>query len=307
MSKRNAKPDEAALAAPVCGLIMPISALEGCTEQHWLDVRDIIFDAIRNAGFEPNLVSNADDVGIIQKRIIHNLYSNPIVACDVSGKNPNVMFELGMRLAFDKPTIIVKDDKTSYSFDTSPIEHLEYPRDLRFNRIVEFKSALQEKIKGTHKKATEDPAYTTFLKNFGKFTVAKLETAEVPKDQFILEEITELRRQMQYLASRARPSQRSLFDSGERERIREHTMDSEQCERKLAEAVHLVRGLMVEHGVAKRHMASTRAILQKAKELGVLPDCFAEEHTACMRLLERVIHEDGGERSTSTNVAKPRA
>jgi hypothetical protein len=35
-----------------------------------------------------------------------------------------------MRLAFDRPTIIVKDDLTTYSFDTSPIEHLEYPRDL---------------------------------------------------------------------------------------------------------------------------------------------------------------------------------
>jgi len=305
MSKKDAKPDDAALAVPVCGLIMPISALEGCTEQHWLDVRDIVFDAIRNAGFEPNLVSNADDVGIIQKRIIQNLYSNPIVVCDVSGKNPNVMFELGMRLAFDKPTIIVKDDKTSYSFDTSPIEHLEYPRDLRFNRIVEFKSTLQEKLKGTHKKATEDPAYTTFLKNFGKFTVAKLETAEVPKDQFILEEITELRRQMQYLVSRARPSQRSLFDSGEREGVREHAMGPAECERKLKDTVRFVQAIMAQQGVPKRHTASTRAILERAKEHGLLPDCFSEQNSACMHLLEQVIHENRGGRSTPASVPKP--
>jgi hypothetical protein len=58
---------------------------------------------------------------------------------DVSCKNPNVMFELGMRLAFDKPTIIIKDDQTSYSFDISPIQNLEYPRDLRFNKIIDFK------------------------------------------------------------------------------------------------------------------------------------------------------------------------
>src|ERR1035437_5599667 len=125
--------------SPACGLIMSISPIDGCTEQHWSDVREILFDAIREAGFEPSLVSDADDVGIIQKRIIQNLYSNPIVVCDVSGKNPNVMFELGLRLAFDKPTIIVKDEKTSYTFDTSPIEHLTYPRDLRFNQITKFK------------------------------------------------------------------------------------------------------------------------------------------------------------------------
>jgi hypothetical protein len=64
---------------------------------------------------------------VTQKRIVQNIYDNEMVICDVSAKNPNVMFELGMRLAFDKPAIIIKDDKTNYSFDTAPIEHLEYP------------------------------------------------------------------------------------------------------------------------------------------------------------------------------------
>ena len=96
----------------ICGIVMPISGIDGCGESHWKDVMSIIKESIDNADFESNLVSNADDIGIIQKRIIQNLYENPIVVCDVSGKNPNVMFELGIRLAFDKPTIIIKDDKT---------------------------------------------------------------------------------------------------------------------------------------------------------------------------------------------------
>ncbi len=180
-----------------CGLVMPISSIDGCNEQHWLDVKNILTESVESAGFTANLVSYADDVGIIQKRIIQNLYENPIVVCDVSGKNPNVMFELGMRLAFDKPTIIIKDDKTSYSFDTSPIEHLEYPRDLRFTKIVEFKVALKEKLKATLKKSKEDPNYTTFLKHFGSFTVAKLDTKEVSKEDFIIEELRDLKRSIQ--------------------------------------------------------------------------------------------------------------
>ncbi len=174
---------------PRCGIIMPISAIEGYTEAHWIDVRNILFDAIEEAGFEANLVSDADDVGIIQKRIVQNIYENPIVICDVSGKNPNVMFELGMRLAFDKPTIIIKDNITAYSFDTAPIEHLQYPRDLRFNRIVEFKEDLIDKIKGTLKRASEDPEYTTFLKHFGNFTIAKIDTKEVQSTEYILDEL----------------------------------------------------------------------------------------------------------------------
>ncbi|KGK43041.1 RNA helicase [Nitrincola sp. A-D6] len=177
-----------------CGLVMPISSIDGCNEQHWSDVKEILTESVESAGFKANLVSYADDVGIIQKRIIQNLYENPIVVCDVSGKNPNVMFELGMRLAFDKPTIIVKDDKTAYSFDTSPIEHLEYPRDLRFSKIVDFKEALKEKVKATLRKSKEDANYTAFLKHFGTFTVAKLDTKEVSKEDFIIEELRDLKK-----------------------------------------------------------------------------------------------------------------
>ena len=111
----------------------------------------------------------------------------------ISAKNPNVMFELGLRLSFDKPTIIVKDDKTSYSFDTSPIEHLTYPRDLRFSQIVDFKSQLSSKIKSTHRVATNDPNYTTFLKHFGTFAIAKLDSKEVSADELILIELRDLR------------------------------------------------------------------------------------------------------------------
>ena len=183
----------------ICGVVMPISSIDGCNESHWADVLEIISEAIEDAEFEANLVSNADDVGIIHKRIIQNLYENPIVVCDVSGKNPNVMFELGMRLAFDKPTIIIKDDSTSYSFDTSAIEHLEYPRDLRFSKVIEFKERLSQKIRATYEKSISDPGYTTFLKHFGEFTVAKIDKKEISGQEYILEELKTIRSVMRRL------------------------------------------------------------------------------------------------------------
>lgn len=194
----------------ICGVVMPISSIDGCNESHWSDVLDIISEAVEEAGFEANLVSNADDAGIIHKRIIQNLYDNPVVVCDVSGKNPNVMFELGMRLAFDKPTIIIKDDRTSYSFDTSSIEHLEYPRDLRFSKINEFKDKLSQKIKATYSKSTADENYTTFLKHFGEFTVAKIEKKEVSGQEFIIDELKNIRLAMRRLE---RSNSRELTES----------------------------------------------------------------------------------------------
>lgn len=209
----------------MCGIVMPISEIDGCTESHWKEVYNIITQAIDKSGFNSNLVSNSDDVGVIQKRIIQNLYDNPIVVVDVSGKNPNVMLELGIRLAFDKPTIIIKDDKTQYSFDTSPIEHLEYPRDLRFSKIVEFKDRLADKITQTHKKATTDENFSTFLKHFGSFKVAKIETEVVSKEDYILEEIKNLREAvMRNNRNSLRrdfsfEKERSLFDEGDENTI----------------------------------------------------------------------------------------
>jgi len=182
-----------------CGIVMPISPIENLTAEHWKDVLVILNDTIKDSGFEPNLVSNSNESGVIQKRIIQNLYSNPIVICDVSAKNPNVMFELGVRLAFDKPTIIIKDDKTNYSFDTSPIEHLDYPRDLRFSSIVAFKKELSKKIKATYDASINDENYSTFLKHFGQYKVAGLKETEISSDRYILESIENLTQEVNLL------------------------------------------------------------------------------------------------------------
>lgn len=224
-SDRVAKPESI-----TCGLIMPISALDGCAEEHWSEVKAIIIEAIEDIddkSFSVKLVSEADDVGVIQKRIVQNVYSSDVIVCDVSGKNPNVMFELGLRLAFDKPTVIIKDDKTDYSFDTAIIEHVTYPRDLHFHKMVAFKAALAVKVQASHTAAKSDPNYSPFLKNFGKFHVASLNEETIPVDKFIIETLSEMRLEMTRLrASVTRDSEnsgrRSLRDAMEgRLRIRE--------------------------------------------------------------------------------------
>lgn len=187
-------------AKPQCGIIMPISTIEDCSAPHWGDVKCIIEEAVRKAGYEPNLVSDANDSGVIQKRIVQNIYDNEIVVCDVSSKNPNVMFELGMRLAFDKPTIIIMDDKTNFSFDTSIIEHLIYPRDLNYFAILGFQETLTKKIKGTIA-ASKGNNYTTFLKHFGEFKVASIDHTEGSLNDAVLAQLKDINNQLQVLRS----------------------------------------------------------------------------------------------------------
>jgi hypothetical protein len=190
-------------ARPKCGIIMPISALDGYSDAHWSEVKEILEDSIETAGFEPSMVSFADEVTLIHKTIVQNLYDNPVVVCDVSGKNANVMFELGLRLAFDRPTIVVKDDKTTYSFDTSPVEHVPYPGDLRYAGIVDFKRRLTDKIKATARAAV-NPNYSAFLKSFGEFTKPTIESREVPGQEYMIDRLNNLTEAVGYLVGISR-------------------------------------------------------------------------------------------------------
>lgn len=196
------------MSKPTCGIVMPISAIDDCDAQHWSDVKEIISDAIREADYDPQLVSSAVEVNIIQKRIIQNLYQNPIVICDVSCKNANVMLELGMRLAFDKPTIVIKDDQTGYSFDTSPIEHLTYPRSLRHGTINKFKEELVVKIKGTMAAKEKDPEFSPFLKAFGPIKAVSMETKEVPAQELIFDMLQSMNNKIEKLGLQEERSRR---------------------------------------------------------------------------------------------------
>ena len=95
-------------------------------------------------------------------------------------------------MVYQKPTIIVIDDKTNYSFDTAIIEHLGYPRDLSYYEILDFKKKLTNKIQATIKKSQEDSSYSPFLKNFGEFKAANIEHKEGSINDVVLQRLDDM-------------------------------------------------------------------------------------------------------------------
>ena len=178
----------------ICGIVRPIAAMGDYPAAHWQDVHDILAEAAVDAGYQARLVSESDAVGIILGNIVSNLYSDEIVICDVSGRNPNVMFELGMRVAFEKPTIIVTDDKTPFSFDVSPVKHIVYPATLRFSNIVKFKADIAAAIPATIA-ASKTEGYRGYLQQFGPIKVVELGTREFSVSDFA-SELEEIRRSL---------------------------------------------------------------------------------------------------------------
>ena len=83
MSRKTKKPADPKVPAEAkilaCGLVMPISGTDGCTADHWAEVKAAITEAvesIRDPQFVVRLVSDADETGVIQKRIVQNVYSS---------------------------------------------------------------------------------------------------------------------------------------------------------------------------------------------------------------------------------------
>ena len=182
----------------ICGIVRPIAGFAEYSAKHWTDVAAIVDEAVEQSGMQARLVSEDVASSIIHARILKNLYSNSIVIADISGKNPNVMLELGIRLAFDKPVIVIKDDVTDYSFDTSPIEHVGYPKSLHYSSILEFKDNICKKIIAINKNGGQD---SSFLKQFGPIKIAQIDEEKVPAFEVLSDDIRELKRLVRGMSS----------------------------------------------------------------------------------------------------------
>jgi hypothetical protein len=179
----------------VCGLVMPISGFQDYTAAHWNEVRSILERAIISAGYTPRPVWESSDSDIIHARIVRNLYNDKIVVVDVSGLNPNVMFELGMRLTFRRPTVIVADDRTNLPFDTSNIEHIIYPANLNFSKVENFMLSVAERVK-VFTQSSMEGTYKPYLDTFGAFTVVEPEETSISFESFVVERLDELSNQI---------------------------------------------------------------------------------------------------------------
>ncbi len=91
------------------------------------DVRaraDEIFDylvkpEVEHAGLAPTRSDRDPTPGQVTAQIIRAIVAAKVVVADLTGRNPNVYYELGVAHSFGKPVVIIVDEAKSLSFDTS--------------------------------------------------------------------------------------------------------------------------------------------------------------------------------------------
>ena len=133
-----------------CFVMMPISDQGDYPEGHFQKVYEQIFQpAIEQAGYQPYRV----DENAISDRIIDKIFNAiqecPMALCDLSNRNPNVLYELGLRQAYDKPVVLVQDEKTDKIFDVSGISTVFYKSDRLFENVIDARERISRAISDT--------------------------------------------------------------------------------------------------------------------------------------------------------------
>jgi hypothetical protein len=136
-----------------CFIIMPFSDMEGYESGHFGRVYEhLIRPACVAAGVEPVRGDEVKGTNYIAIDILQRILKSDIVICDLSGKNANVMYELGIRQAFDLPVVLLKDKKTERVFDIQGLRTLDYVESLRIDSVEQDRESLAETISATLKR-----------------------------------------------------------------------------------------------------------------------------------------------------------
>ena len=108
-----------------CYVIMPFSDSDTHSAEEWTGIFEDLFQEAWNSC---SISCCRTDIsrGSITKDIIERLYSCSIVFADLTDSNPNVMYELGVRHAFKKPSVMVKQKHSDIPFDVDDYNVFEY-------------------------------------------------------------------------------------------------------------------------------------------------------------------------------------
>lgn len=141
----------------VCFVIMPVSDPDSYEKGHFKNIYENIFKpACVMAGYQAIRADEVAQTNLIHLDILRKLLDAPIVICDLSSRNPNTMFELGIRQAFDKPVVLVQEENTPAIFDISPLRYTTYRNRQIYHEVLEDQRKIADAIKATSDNGEND-------------------------------------------------------------------------------------------------------------------------------------------------------
>lgn len=205
-----------------CFVIMPISSQNGYEDGHFqLVYEDIIKPAIENAGMIPFRADETKNTNLIQLDILKNVIESPIAICDMSAKNPNVFYELGMRQAFDLPTVLLRDEITDAPFDINRLRYVTYKKGMKHRDVKDAVELLSQTLIETYAKRDDKTEINSLIRLMELANPAKLNQVELSAEARY-EKLNELHlKEIIASINSLREEQKALRVSMKHERIRD--------------------------------------------------------------------------------------
>jgi hypothetical protein len=127
-------------------------------------LRSLITPAAKESKFTVK-TANRQGSDLIQSTIINDLLEADLVIADLTEHNPNVMFELGVRMAEDKPVVLIKAKGTGPLFDVdNMLRVFEYDSNLWQTTVEKDLPNLRDFIKGAWENRASDKSYMKILR-----------------------------------------------------------------------------------------------------------------------------------------------
>ena len=173
-----------------CFIISPIGREGSDSHKHFREVLDfIIKPAVENAGFSLQVI-RADDIeraGSFIKDILEYISSSHVVIADLTGQNPNVFYELGVRHSLSPRTILI-----SQKLDDIPSDLREY-RTVIYDTSARGATIFKERITNYLREIVDDPHRPD------NPVLDRLESVIGKQISYLQQENTELRSQFESL------------------------------------------------------------------------------------------------------------
>jgi len=129
----------------LCYAMLPPGDCDGYKPGHFTRVyEDIIKPACSLAGFQAIRAEETKPACLINLDVLQKTLHSAMAICDLSSRDPGVFFQLGFRLAFDKPTVLIQEAGKPKIFDIPTFKHIEYRKDLRYREVLEDQKVVVE-------------------------------------------------------------------------------------------------------------------------------------------------------------------
>jgi hypothetical protein len=103
---------------------MPFSSTDSCTKDQWDDIfNNTIKPAVQRSGFNYKCERANSQFETIIEYILDNLKCSELAIADITDRNPNVLYELGVRHTLGGPVIMIAQKEEDIPFD---LRHYPY-------------------------------------------------------------------------------------------------------------------------------------------------------------------------------------